>query len=102
MKSTYEKIYEQVRRIPRGKVATYGQIALLCGMPGRAREVGYALHQLKPGNDIPWHRVVNALGEISLPAYEGGGSLQKQLLLDEGIEFNHRGKIALETFGWRD
>ena len=73
--STYEKIYRWVRRIPRGRVATYGDIAERAGLEGHARQVGYALHALPAGQDIPWHRVVNAKGEISprLSLICGGG-----------------------------
>jgi alkylated DNA nucleotide flippase Atl1 len=60
-----------IREVPRGRVATYGQIALLCGLAGRARQVGYALHALPPGSPVPWQRVLNARGELSLAAAAG-------------------------------
>ncbi|MEM7387659.1 MAG: MGMT family protein, partial [Verrucomicrobiota bacterium] len=61
----YQSIYDMVTRIPEGKVATYGQIATLAGLPGHARQVGYALHRTPAHLDLPWHRVVNAKGEVS-------------------------------------
>ena len=63
---TYSRIYAVVRRIPRGRVATYGQVAELAGLPGHARQVGYALHALPRGTTVPWHRVLNARGALSL------------------------------------
>src|SRR5689334_367178 len=63
--SRYQVIYSVIRRIPRGRVATYGQIATLAGIDGHARQVGYALHALPSGADVPWHRVVNSFGEVS-------------------------------------
>ena len=65
-KALYQQIYQTVQQIPYGKVATYGQIARLAGFPGYARQVGYALHATPAGIEIPWHRVINAKGEISL------------------------------------
>src|SRR5713226_3585724 len=95
----YERIYAVVSRIPRGRVATYGQIARLAGMPGQARLVGYALHAVPRGRSIPWQRVVNAQGAISLPADHG--SRQRRLLAREGIRFDARGRILLSSFQWR-
>jgi len=98
---TYLEIYAAVERIPRGSVATYGQVARVASLPGRARQVGYALHALPPGSPVPWQRVVNARGEISLPALSGAADRQRQLLRGEGIEFDARGRIDLRRFGWR-
>jgi methylated-DNA-protein-cysteine methyltransferase-like protein len=96
----YAKIYAAVRRIPLGRVATYGQIARIVGLPGHARQVGYALHALKTATAVPWQRVVNAAGAISLrPAT--GGLTQRLLLEREGIAFDARGRISLRLFGWR-
>jgi methylated-DNA-protein-cysteine methyltransferase-like protein len=94
---TYWLIWQAVKDVPRGKVATYGEIARLAGFPQKARFVGYALHALPPGSGIPWHRVVNARGEISL----GGTSarLQKRLLQKEGVRFVS-GRIDLRHYGW--
>ncbi|AFY52679.1 putative methylated DNA-protein cysteine methyltransferase [Rivularia sp. PCC 7116] len=101
--STYDLIYKTVRQIPVGKVATYGQIADLAGLHGKARLVGYAMFQVdRDVNDIPWHRVINAKGEISYSTVrEGGDYLQKQMLEEEGIEFNSAGKINLNQYQWQ-
>src|SRR6185295_16020933 len=88
----YGKIWTTVRRIPKGKVSTYGGIAGLCGFPRHARLVGYALHNLPLGSNIPWQRVVNAQGMISLPKQKGHYQRQKALLEEEGIVFL-RGRI---------
>lgn len=96
----YPRIYAAVRRIPRGRVATYGQVAEAAGLAGRARQVGYALHALHPGSAIPWHRVVNAAGRVS-PRSAGGDELrQRQLLEREGVRFEGE-RIPLARFGWR-
>ncbi len=98
---SYERIYGVVRRVPRGRVATYGQVAGLAGLPGHARQVGYALHALPDGTTVPWHRVINAKGEISRRAEPGYGGLQRALLEEEGVEFCTAGRVALERFCWR-
>lgn len=96
----YSRIFAVVRRVPRGRVATYGQIAALAGFPGQARQVGYALHSLPEGSDVPWQRVVNARGEVS-PRSEGGWEhYQRHLLEEEGVAFNEAGRIDLERFRW--
>ena len=100
MSSSYTRIYAAVRRVPRGKVATYGQIAALAGLPGNARQVGYALHALNAATALPWQRVVNAAGAISLRPFDGGIS-QRLLLEKEGVRFDARGRIPLKSFGWR-
>ena len=81
-------------------MASYGQIAKVAGLAGHARQVGYALHALKSATAVPWQRVVNAAGAISLRPMTGGIS-QRLLLEKEGVRFNLRGRIALATFGWR-
>jgi methylated-DNA-protein-cysteine methyltransferase related protein len=90
-----------VRRIPPGHVATYGQVASLAGKPGHARQAGYAMHAVPEGSGVPWHRVVNARGEIS-PRAEGGWAegWQRHLLEEEGVAFDGRGRIDLARFGW--
>ena len=98
--SLHQSIYEVVCRIPSGCVATYGQVASLAGLPGHARLVGYALHNLPDDSDVPWHRVVNAGGGISLDREYGAGALQRSLLESERIRFDSHGKIDLSTFGW--
>jgi methylated-DNA-protein-cysteine methyltransferase-like protein len=97
--SSYDKIYAVVRRIPRGRVATYGQIAALAGLKGHARQVGYALHALKSATAVPWQRVINAQGRISL-RLTTGGLTQQMLLEEEGVEFVG-GRVALKKFGWK-
>ncbi len=101
--TTYDLIYETVRQIPAGKVATYGQIADLAGLYGKARLVGYALFRVDTvADDIPWHRVINAKGEISYSNLRRGGDyLQKDLLEKEGIEFNAEAKINLRQYQWQ-
>ena len=95
------RILDVVRKIPRGRVATYGQVALLAGIPGGARRVGYALHALPGGSGVPWHRVVNASGRISLPAADPSSALQRALLEAEGVVFGEGGAVALERFRWK-
>ena len=100
--NTYDRIYETVRQIPQGKVATYGQIAELSNLAGKARVVGYALFRVDPQtSDIPWHRVVNSKGEISESPFRNGGDyLQRSLLEQEGIKFI-RDKINLRDYRWQ-
>ena len=95
----YHIIRETICLIPRGKVSTYGAIAKLSGFIGQARQVGYALHAAPPGMKVPWHRVINSQGRISLPRTDGHYSIQKQLLSGEGIRFK-REKIDLEKYMW--
>jgi len=101
--STYDKIYEVVKQIPLGQVATYGQVAELANLAGKARLVGYALFQVDlPTSDIPWHRVINAKGEISYsPLRRGADYLQRSILEQEGIEFNPEGKVNLRVYRWQ-
>ena len=96
--SAFERIYRVVGRIPRGRVATYGQVAALAGLPNRARQVGYAMHALDPDSGVPWHRVLNAAGRISLTGE--GASEQRRRLEAEGVEFRSSGAVDLERFGW--
>ncbi len=97
---TWERIYAVVRRVPRGRVATYGQVALLAGLANGARQAGYALHALPPHSAVPWHRVLGASGRISLR--EPAGRVTQQLLLEgEGVRFDAAGRVDLRRFGWR-
>jgi methylated-DNA-protein-cysteine methyltransferase-like protein len=96
--SLHDRIYAVVSRIPKGRIATYGQIAHLTGMPRQARLVGYALHALPANTRVPWHRVVNAQGAISTPPRSA--MKQRRLLESEGVKFDGRGKIALDSFQW--
>jgi methylated-DNA-protein-cysteine methyltransferase-like protein len=90
-----------VARIPRGRVATYGQVAALAGLPRAARQAGYAMAALPRGTRIPWQRVVNARGEVSARTDSDGELVQRALLEREGIRFDARGRIDLACHGWR-
>jgi methylated-DNA-protein-cysteine methyltransferase-like protein len=96
----YDEIYTVVAAIPRGRVATYGQVAELAGLPRRARMVGYALRHLPDGSGVPWHRVVNASGEISHRGRPDSERDQKTLLMAEGVEFNRLDRISLREYRW--
>ena len=96
----FEKIYDVVKTIPKGKVATYGQVAMMAGNPRWARVVGYALHNNPEPGIIPCHRVVNRLGEVAPGFVFGGADVQRKLLEDEGIEFDKNGRIDLNKFLW--
>ncbi|MBQ4612934.1 MAG: MGMT family protein [Clostridia bacterium] len=98
--NTFEKIYEQVRRIPRGKVATYGQIAALAGNPHWSQIVGYALHGNPEPGVIPCHRVVNRFGKTAAAFAFGSGNRQRQLLEQEGITFTPDGTVDLARHLW--
>jgi methylated-DNA-protein-cysteine methyltransferase-like protein len=97
----YARIHAVVRRIPRGRVASYGQVALVAGLPGHARQVGYALHALGPESGVPWQRVVNARGEVSPRRMPGWDAVQRVLLEREGIRFDARNRVDLACYGWR-
>src|ERR1044071_10045232 len=86
----HQRNHRVVSQIPRGRVATYGQIARLAGLPGQARLVGYALHALPAGTSVPWQRVVNAQGAISTRS--AGVSPQRRILESEGVRFDSRGR----------
>ena len=96
--NTFEKIYEVVKNIPEGRVATYGQVALLAGNPRWARVVGYALHVNPEPGIIPCHRVVNREGKVAPGFAFGGEGIQRQLLESEGIVFEPNGRIDLEKY----
>ena len=96
--NTFEEIYEVVKSIPEGKVATYGQVALLAGNPRWARVVGYALHVNPEPGTIPCHRVVNREGKVAPGFAFGGEGIQRQLLESEGIVFEPNGRIDLEKY----
>ena len=97
----YDLIWAVIRKIPRGRVATYGQIAELAGLEGHARQVGYALHNLPERSNVPWHRVINAKGEISPRSAGDSHELQLMLLEAEGVEIDLRGRIDLKVFRWK-
>jgi methylated-DNA-protein-cysteine methyltransferase-like protein len=100
--SSYRKIWAVVALIPKGRVSTYGQVARLAGFPNHARLAGYALHALPARSRVPWHRVVNAKGEVS-PRRDGSEHhlLQRVLLEKERVRFDARGRIPLAVFRWR-
>lgn len=100
MKVGHDRIYEVIRRIPRGRVATYGQIADLAGIPGQPRRIGYALSALDGEGGVPWHRVINAQGKISFPPGSAHEKLQRRLLKQEGVVFA-KGRVSLSLFRWR-
>jgi methylated-DNA-protein-cysteine methyltransferase-like protein len=96
----YERIYAVTRQIPPGKVASYGQIAAIVG-GCTARMVGYAMAALPHDTDVPWQRVINRQGKISLRAGGHGGALQRQLLEAEGVRFDpETGKVDFNEVGW--
>ena len=96
-----QRVYAMVARIPPGRLATYGQIAELIGAWGCARQVGWALRRLPLPSDLPWHRVVNAQGRISLSlAREGSDWIQAELLRDEGIPVDGEGRLQLRPYRW--
>ena len=98
IESRWKKFYRVVRKVPRGRVASYGQIAELAGLDGHARQVGYALHALPADSGVPWHRVVNAKGEISPRSAGDSHELQRMLLEAEGVTFDERGRVERRYF----
>lgn len=94
--STFEKIYEVVKTIPKGSVMTYGQVATLAGNPRWARVVGYALHSNPNPKEIPCHRVVMRDGSVAPGFVFGGPDIQKQILISEGITFTSEGKVDMK------
>jgi methylated-DNA-protein-cysteine methyltransferase-like protein len=95
-----QRIWQVIAAIPAGNVSSYGQVARLAGLGRGARQVGAALRNLPDGSRIPWHRVVNSQGRISLPPGSKSHRLQRRRLEAEGIVFSDGGKIDLRTFGW--
>lgn len=98
--NAYEKIYEVVKRIPEGKVATYGQIAAMAGNPRWSQVVGYALHVNPEPGVIPCHRVVDRFGRPSRAFAFGGAQIQLDMLREEGVEAEADGKIDLDKYQW--
>lgn len=96
---SYDRIWAAVKQVPRGRVSTYGRIAELVGA-ATPRVVGYAMAALPAGSDVPWHRIINARGEISLPRGGHGHRRQKRLLREEGVRFDRQGRVNLDEFGW--
>ncbi len=101
MKRNFELIYAVIKRIPWGKVATYGQVAKLAGLPRHARQVGFALAALPEGAKVPWQRVVNAAGQVSAREHPNSQKRQRAMLEREKVFFDERGRIALDASGWK-
>ena len=101
MVNGYDWIYRVVSRIPRGRVATYGQIAELAGIPGQPRRVGYALSALSEDSYVPWHRVINAKGGISVRSQLGVEMVQRMMLEQEGVVFGSNARVSLARFRWQ-
>ena len=100
--SAYLRIYAVIRRIPRGRVATYGQVATLAGLPGRPRLAGYALYASRPHHRLPWHRVLGAGGRLTLAALDPASALTQRMRLEaEGVRFTARGRVDMVAFQWR-
>jgi methylated-DNA-protein-cysteine methyltransferase-like protein len=98
----YARIRAVVSRVPRGRVATYGQIAALAGFPRAPRLAGYALHALPEGSPLPWHRVVGAGGRLSLARLSPECALDQRMRLElEGVRFDSRGRVMLRRYRWR-
>jgi methylated-DNA-protein-cysteine methyltransferase-like protein len=99
--AAYARIRAVVARIPRGRVATYGQVAALAGYPHAPRLAGYALHALPEGSPLPWHRVLGAGGRLSLARLSPDGALTQRILLQaEGVTFDGRGRVVMERHQW--
>ena len=98
--SAFELIYEQVKKIPRGKVATYGQIAMLAGNPRWSRVVGYALHANPDPENIPCYRVVDRMGRLSEAFVFGGVNKQAELLRGDGVEVSAENTVDLKVYLW--
>ncbi len=96
----YERVYAYVRTVPAGRVVTYGQVAVVLGSPAAARAVGYALSYLGPRTDVPWWRVINVRGAISLKGRGAEADLQRELLEREGVAFGDDGRTRLAEFRW--
>jgi methylated-DNA-protein-cysteine methyltransferase-like protein len=96
----FVRVYDVVRLIPSGKVATYGQVAEIVSHRGAARTVGWALRALREGTDVPWHRVINARGMISTSHHQDGEILQQVLLEQEGITFDDKGQTDMSIHQW--
>lgn len=100
--SFYDKVYEQVMRVPKGKVATYGQIAAMCGSPHASRAVGYALHCNPRPGVIPCHRIVNRFGALAPSFAFGGREVQAKLLEDEGVKVREDFTVDLAEYLFRE
>ncbi|THB75310.1 MAG: MGMT family protein [Desulfobacteraceae bacterium] len=99
MKPFTEDVIRVIRNIPKGKVLTYGLVAALAGHPGAARQVARVLHTMSSAHNLPWHRVINGQGKISLPP-AGGYEIQKKRLESEGVEFGRSNRVDLKQVLW--
>ncbi len=99
--NTFERIYEIVKQIPKGKVASYGRVAALAGNPAWSRVVGYALHVNPDPDSIPCYRVVTKDGKLSEAFAFGGINVQRELLEKDGVEFLADGRVDMDKFEWR-
>lgn len=95
-----KRVWQVVRRCPKGKIVSYGGVAAILGQPRAARGVGHALSVLPPGSDVPWWRVLNRNGEISIKGPINGPQLQRALLEQEGVRFDRRGRADWKKYGW--
>lgn len=103
LRALYARIYQVVRKIPRGHVATYGQVAELAGIPGGARVAGAAMKTSKPADRLPWQRVIGKAGKLRgrIAIHDPvGAAVQRQLLEDEGVSVGDTGLVALDVYGW--
>lgn len=102
MASFFDQVYLVVQQIPPGKVASYGQVAAILGSPRAARTVGWALASLRESNeaDVPWQRVINSQGRVSIRNLRHAMAEQQALLEAEGVEFDARGYVDWRRFGW--
>ena len=98
--SREQRVYIALAQVPAGKIVTYGQLAELAGLPRAARLIGYILRNLPSETRLPWHRVINAAGKISLGPESDSGLQQRTLLQEEGVIFN-QGRISLKQFRWQ-
>ncbi len=96
----FERVYRLVQQVPPGRVTSYGAIARMLGYPHAARTVGWALHSLPEGTDVPWHRVINSRGHIPAKGREKSAEHQRALLQAEGVHFGEGGTVDWERFGW--
>lgn len=96
-----KQVMALIRKVPRGKVATYGQIAKLAGKPQGSRGVSWILHSSSAAHKLPWQRILNSKGMISFPVGSAEFKKQKQLLLQEGVEFGDGGAVDLKRFQWK-
>ena len=97
----FSHVWDIVKQIPKGKVVSYSQIAVLLGSPRAARTVGWALHAIPADMDIPWHRVLNSKGRISIDCREHDPTIQQELLEQEGVVFSADGYVDMNVYQWR-